>query len=191
MLKAVTDRAEIARYQRHLETSLIGVLPNSEQLTIGHPGGSFESRVYHDTGFWFSAKVLSEEDADIPRYWNGFGLGKREGGHQIIVVEINPPLEGSTKRVSGLFGKDELTGTYFLLHRGRIGGGRKGVGKNAFQAWYRGVWVQVYDQDGTEDDVILVATLGSDGLMDQIRCFVQEVAKFKDEVTSGSLRRAP
>lgn len=191
MLKSVTGRAEIAECQRHLETSLKRVLPNSENLTIGHPGGSFEGRVYHDTGFWFSTKVLSKEDVDIPRYWNGFGLGKREGGHQIIIVEINPPLEGSTKQVSGLFAKDQLTGTYFLLHRGRIGGGRKGIGKNAFQSWYRGVWVQVYDQDATRDDVILVATLGSKGLLDQIRCFVQEVAKFKSEVTSGSLRRAP
>jgi hypothetical protein len=191
MLKSITDRAEIAKCQRHLETYLKKALPNSERLTIGHPGGSFEGRVYHDTGFWFSTKVLSKEDADIPRYWNGFGVGKREGGHQIIIVEINPPLEGSTKQVSGLFAKDQLTGTYFLLHRGRIGGGRKGIGKNAFQSWYRGVWVQVYDRDATGDDVILVATLGSEGLLDQIRCFVQEVAKFKNEVTLGSLRRAP
>jgi hypothetical protein len=67
----------------------------------------------------------------VPRFWNAFGTELKETGSQSIVVEVNPPLRRLDGRASGLFAKNSAGFTY-LLHRGRVGGGAKGVGKNAF-----------------------------------------------------------
>jgi hypothetical protein len=191
MLKTVTGKAEIKKCQKMLEDSLKNALKRHELLRIGYQGGSFENDVYYSEGLWYSTQLLERNEVRVPKYWNGFGLGKREDGNQIIVVEINPPVEGVTKQVAGLFAKDENTGAYFILHRGKVGGGRKGIGKHSFEAWYRGSWVSVIDAQGNIDEAALVATLGSDGLIDQIKHFVEEVDKFKEEVRVGASTRSP
>lgn len=187
MLEAVTSKNEIAKCQHTLDETLKAALPYKERLSIGHAGEKFENEVYYGDNLWFSPQTLKEDKVQVPRYWNGFGTGKREGGNQIITVEINPPIEGLTKRVSGLFARDNKSNTYFLLHRGRIGGGRKGIGKTAFERWYRGRWVNV----GPNEKAILVGTLGKPDLFYQIREFVAEVARFKSEVSLGKLSRQP
>ena len=187
MLQIIYKKSEIAKCQRILEDTLKAALPHKERLAIGYSGGNFENEVYYGDGLWFSPKLLKENDVPIPRYWNGFGTGKGKGPHQVITVEVNPPLEGVTKRVSGLFAKDKERDTYYLLHRGRIGGGKKGVGKTAFERWYRGKWVNV----GDNERVILVGRLGFSELVYQISEFVSEVAKFKSEVDSGKFSRQP
>jgi hypothetical protein len=189
MLEAVTSKTEIAKCQRMLEDSLKTSLPHQERLSVGYPGGHLENEVYYRKGLWFS--TLKSDDAQVPRYWNAFGTGKREGGHQIITVEINPPIEDLTKQVSGLFAKDKQSNTYFVLHRGRIGGGKKGIGKTAFEGWYHGTWVNVMDEDGNSEKVILVGTLRSSDLVYQIQEFVAEVSRFKNEVSSGKFSRHP
>lgn len=189
MLEVVTNKTEITKCQRMLEDSLKTSLPHQERMVIGHPGGNFENEVYYDDNLWFATQILKEDEVQVPRYWNGFGTGKREGGHQIITVEINPPIEGLTKRVSGLFAKDKMSNSYFLLHRGRPGGGRKGIGKTAFEGWYRGKWVNVIDEDGNSEKVILVGTLGSSDLVDRLQEFVAEVSRFKSEASSGKFSR--
>jgi hypothetical protein len=191
MLIAVTQKNEISKCQKKIESSLKKALINREYLRIGHPGGSFENDVYYGEGLWYSYQFLDEDDVAIPRHWNGFGLGLREDGNQIIIVEINPPIQGLTKQIQGLFAKSEHTGSYYLLHRGRIGGGRKGIGKSAFEAWYRGLWVKVYHKDGVVDEAILVAEMESEDFIEQIRHFVVEVDQFKKEITTGSLSRSP
>jgi len=191
MLIAVTQKNEISKCQKILESSLKKALINREYLRIGRPGGSFENDVYYGEGLWYSYQFLDEDEVAIPRHWNGFGLGKREDGNQIIVVEINPPIKDSTRQVQGLFAKSEHKSSYYLLHRGRIGGGREGIGKSAFEAWYRGLWVEVYRTDGFVDEAILVAELESEDFIEQIKHFVEEVDQFKKEVTIGSPGRSP
>lgn len=189
MLVAVTAQSRIAQCQRSLVRAVRKHLPKRETLTIGHQGGSFLGEVHYSDGLWFSTHPIT--DSPVPRHWNAFGLGKRERGAQIIVVEINPPIAGYTKQVSGLFARDDETGDYALLQRGRIGGGRKGIGKNAFADWSRVAWVKVSAPNGRVDEVILVARLNSPDIADQLLTFVGEVARFKEEITSGCLTRTP
>lgn len=191
MLIAVTQKSEISKCQKILKSSLKKALINREYLRIGHLGGSFENDVYYREGFWYSYRIFDEDEVAIPKHWNGFGLGKREDGNQIIVVEINPPIKGLSKQVQGLFAKSEHTGSYYLLHRGKIGGGKKGIGKREFEAWYRGPWVDVYSTDGFVNEVILVAELESEDIIEQIRHFVEEVYQFKKEADTGSPGRRP
>lgn len=189
MLIAVSNKAEIARCQQILEDSLKKALPHHECLSIGYPSGNLDNEVYYGDRLWFSTR--REETTKIRRYWNAFGTGKKEKGYQIITVEINPPIEGLSKRVSGLYAKDSQSNTYFLLHRGRVGGGGKGIGKSAFEEWYRGTWIDVACEDGDNDSAILVGMLGTSELIYQIREFVIEVSKFKREVVLGKLSRQP
>ena len=191
MLKLITDATQIAKCQKLFEAALKKALPKHEVLTIGYQGGKIENEVSYNENLWYSTKLLDGDEVAIPRYWNAFGLGKRQGGNQIIIVEINPPVSGETKQVAGLFVKDEKTDTYFILHRGRIGGGRSGIGKNAFKSWYRGKWVDVYDNSGNQEDAILISSLSSKGLARAIHEYVKEVAQYKEEVTSGSISRLP
>lgn len=191
MLNIVTEKRTIKRCQKMLESELRGVLQKYEQLQIGYPGGHFEGRVFFDDGLWFSTQQLMGGDVKIPRYWNAFGLGKKETIHQTIVVEVNPPIEGVTRKVSGLFAIEKETGKYYLLHRGRIGGGRRGIGKDSFKAWYRGSWVKVSEPEGVVSEAILLGPLGQSGLVTPIKTFVREVDNFKKEVASGLSSREP
>ncbi len=190
MLKLISNEEEIASCQEKFKIAIQNGLQH-EELTIGFQGGKIDNEVYYDQHLWYSSKLFLDEPATIKRYWNAFGLGKRENGNQIIVVEINPLFSGATKRVAGLFAKDEMTKDYFILHRGKIGGGRKGIGKKAFKNWYRGKWVKVYDELGNQEEAILISSLKSKYLSVRIRDFVKEVASFKQEVTSGKTSRSP
>jgi len=188
MLRLITDRREIEDCQNKLESQLKQHLPYKEKLDIGFQGGKITNDVFYSDGLWYSTLIL--DDADIPRYWNALGLGKRDDGNQIIIVEINPPLEGKTRQVAGLFAKDEITNDYFILHRGKIGGGRKGIGKDKFKNWYRGKWVEVFDDQGDSEEAILISSITSKNLVSKITDFVHEVAEFKDDVTNRKNRRS-
>ncbi len=189
MLKLISDEKEIKSCQVKFGTAMQNGLQH-EKLTIGFQGGKIDNEVYYDHNLWYSSKLLDEPNSK-KRYWNAFGLGKRTDGNQIIVVEINPPFSGARKQVAGLFAKDEITGNYFILHRGKIGGGRKGIGKEAFKNWYRGKWVEVFDELKNQEEAILIGSLNSKYLSARIREFVKEVASFKQEVTSEKISRSP
>lgn len=191
MLKLITDETQIARCQKLFETAMKRALSKHEVLSIGYQGGKIDNEVFYNESLWYSTLLLDSDEVSIPKYWNAFGLGKRESGNQIIILEINPPVSGATKQVEGLFAKDEKTDTYFILHRGGIGGGRRGIGKDAFKNWYRGKWIGVYDDSGNQEEAILISSLSSKGLATKIHRFVKEVAQFKEEVKSGSTSRMP
>ena len=187
MLRLITSRNEIQKCQKEFEARLKKLLPKKERLDIGFQGGKITNDVFYRSNLWYSTLIL--QDADIPRYWNAFGLGKRKDGNQIIVVEINPPIEGSTKQVAGLFAKDEVTNDFFILHRGKIGGGRKGIGREKFKNWYRGKWVQVFDDQGNDEEAIIISSIASKDLLPKLTEFVREVAKFKESIANKHYNR--
>ncbi|OCC15995.1 5-methylcytosine-specific restriction enzyme McrB related protein [Dissulfuribacter thermophilus] len=187
MLRLITTRNKIQKCQKEFEARLKKLLPYKKKLDIGFQGGKITNEVFYNDNLWYSTLIL--RDADIPRYWNAFGLGKRKDGNQIIVVEINPPIEGSTRQVAGIFAKDEITNDYFILHRGKIGGGRKGIGKERFKNWYRGKWVQVFDDKGNNEEAIIISSITSKNLLLKLTEFVNEVAKFKESIANKHDKR--
>jgi hypothetical protein len=112
------------------------------------------------------------------RYWCCFGtkLGSENESHS-IVVELNPPKSGVDRRTAGLFLTHDRH--VFVGHSGRIGGGRKGIGKRTFLNWYDGPLTEVDWLDGRRDSVIVIGRLGSEELPSQIARFVDRVAAFK------------
>lgn len=190
MLKLISDKTEIAKCQKLFEKTMKKALSKHEVLVIGFQGGKIENNeVYYNKNLWYSTSLLDGEIFKIPRYWNAFGLGKRKGGNQIIIVEINPPVSGVNKGVGGLFAKDEKTNSNFILHRGIIGGGRRGIGKSAFRNKGDLNWKDVYDDNGKHEEAILIGSLSSQGLLAKVLDFVKKVDRFKKGAIDGTISK--
>src|SRR2546427_12600763 len=124
MLKVITGRSEVLLFQRKFNSRLKNLLKPKGVYTIGYESGNFEDDVHSNGEIWFATgKLLKRKN---PCHWNCFGTELRQRRSNNIVVEINIPISGISRALSGLFAKDLATGDIFLLHRGRVGGGRKG-----------------------------------------------------------------
>jgi hypothetical protein len=155
------------------------------RISIGWRDGSgmFDVTWHEQQGYW----SMKDPKAVGKRYWCIFGTGSPEKyDHFAIVVEMNIPLAGYDRTVGGGLMRDEA-GSVFLTHSGRVGGGRKGIGKDAFLNALRGAnSATVSWPDGIESDVLVIGRVDSPRLPAQIGNFVQEVERFKESVTGGA-----
>lgn len=153
-------------------------IPN---VAFGFQGGgiALDQALCNDR-IWFAHKVV--ERVAVPRHWNAFGTEPLESGRSHgITVEVNVAIDGVDRRVTALFAVDGKTGNTVLLHRGRIGGGRRGVGREAFIEWYRGMRVMFANasRSGAREQAILVADVASSEFLVQLESFVDAVHRFK------------
>ena len=182
MLDLITDASEIRNAQQRLARKLINAASRSVACLVGYQGGNMRIKAYwiERSGIWFAAK--SSRDEPVPRYWNGFGVERpTPGGRLNIACEINPPIRGVARQVEGAFGRGS-DGRVYLLHRGGIGGGRRGIGQAPFFAYFHGTRVSVRDGD-RESELALVADLQSPRLARQIEVFVKDVDQIKRQAT--------
>lgn len=144
-------------------------------VRVGYSGGNFPDTVSYSSrlNIWVSTGISMKN-----RYWNGFGIEKPQEGAMIpITCEINFPKKGINRTIAGAFAIDD-SGETIVLHRGKIGGGRKGIGKNLFENSYRGNWFDILDGD-TENSLALIGSLSSHRLPLYVSNFVHEVARIK------------
>jgi len=176
MFYVVVSSKEIVSYQSKFKEALLSVCDKHPTVRVGYPGGSGINRVHYSTkyGFWFTSKKFDD------RYWNSFGLGE-PNKHQSnsIVVEINFSLIGLNRGMGGLLVKDSQN--IYLAHRGKIGGGRSGVGKNLFVKFYNGSTTEINDGDHLTD-VFIISSLSSALLPRKICEFVNAVDEIKSKV---------
>jgi 5-methylcytosine-specific restriction protein A len=177
MLQLISDYDETNKCQVRFDNKLAVVLKNREFLNIGYQGGHEIHEVYTDGDIWYANKEIDYDPSQ--RYWNAFGIGLF-GGSNDIVVEINIPFKGVNRRVAGLYARDPYTNDVFLLHRGKVGGGRKGIGKRAFLNWYRGERVKVDEADGRISEAILVTSLEASDFLFTLKYFIHRVERFKE-----------
>ena len=186
MYKAIHRPNRIAGAQNRLLRRIRKELPTRlHNVAVGFQGDSFKlSEVIANNAIWFAHQSLENEK--IPRNWNALGAGlpvlRRSNN---ITVEVNVALHRVDKGVAGLFALDEETGSIALLHRGRIGGGKRGVGQASFMEWYSGRKVSYFDpsRDDEEGTAILVADLGSSEFLSDVESFVDAVHRFKASLT--------
>ncbi|MHB8909662.1 MAG: hypothetical protein ACYDAA_12375 [Syntrophales bacterium] len=182
MLKVVEDESSIRRHQRLFARALRTLSAETIPVKLGHPGASEKAKVAWSEalGIWsFSRKIAGS------RYWNAFGVGRPEGGAGIaITCEINFPLCGIDRRTGGAFARDQA-GRVFAVHRGKLGGGRKGIGKSLFENSYRGVWEVMEDGD-QESPVALIGVLHSPRFARQVAQFVRKIARMKESAAARS-----
>ncbi len=111
------------------------------------------------------------------------GIGNPFKDGATIIAEINPPKAGINRRVSGVFVEDRAAKIY-LAHRGRVGGGRKGIGMKIFMAWYQEA-IDLVNDAGRRSEMIVISALGGEQLIENLAAFTNSVSAFKDEVVSG------
>jgi hypothetical protein len=182
-LVPVTHRREIeAAYGAMTERLKAGT--QAFDRKIGYHGGYVEHKVHWhaDLGFWW----LLNRTVAGNRWWCCYGT--ENPGHQdklSITVETNSPFEGVNRRIGGLFVKDD-TGRVYIAHSGKVGGGRAGIGKEAFWEAYGGEQVEtVCWPDGRKSRAIVIAPVDSERLSAHIARFVHEVARFKAAAAGG------
>lgn len=170
MIQVITDGNRIRKLHSVFQNQLAKFMDKRIHCWVGYPSGSFEDRVQYSTelNIW-----LSKFDHEN-RFWNGFGIGKpKDGKNNSLNGEINFPYEGINRKIAGVFAI-ENNKNILVLHRGKIGGGRKGVGKVSFLNKYSGDKVTAIDGD-RESLFCLVGELNSDYLPIQVAFFINEI----------------
>ena len=185
MLNTLQNENEIKEAQKKLESKLKeqkNMANEKIKVRIGNQGGSQKADVFYSKkcDLWF---YLGDEkgDGEKKRYWNVFGIKRpNENSNNSPVVEINPPLKGIYRRVAGVFAKDDKS-DIFLLHRGIIGGGRKGIGKKTFYEHCDGEKSVLQDGDKLIE-IPLIGCITSPNFPEKLKNFVEEVDRIKKEV---------
>jgi hypothetical protein len=183
MFSLLESKNEIAKAQRKLEASISRDFNKTATKNIGYPGGTTKNaKVYTDGHYWFWSD--NYDDTATPRRLNWFGLFRKDVDLQIS-VEINTPYEGRNNQVAGFFARDNETGSTYLLHSGRVGGGRKGVGKSTFLAWSDQRLIDVVDSSGGIRDGVLVMPIeGAAATRSAVR-YIDTIVRFKQAVRAG------
>ncbi len=186
MLKVLDSELAIKRSQMEFEKQFKQFTDERIPVRLGYSGGNFEGTVS-----WASKLgIWAYQEADKNRYLNYFGLGKpRKHSMVPITCQINIPLRGIDRRVAGAFTEDK-SGVTLVTHSGKIGGGRKGIGKSLFEDNYRGEWVTVTD-GSTQRRLALIGSLTSPRFCRQVSQFTHEVARIKNIASSGSPKVTP
>jgi len=174
MLRVVSDKAAIKRYTALFNKKFKPFAEEVIKIRLGHQGASFPAKVSWSKklGIWKFSKTVKDV-----RYWNAFGVEK-PGGHVLsIAAEINFPWEAIDRKIGGAFAEDHW-GNVFVIHRGKIGGGKKGVGKSLFEQNYRGVWTWMEDGDCVSE-VAVIGDLKSERFALQAAQFVKKIERLK------------
>ncbi|MEN6320508.1 MAG: hypothetical protein ABFD82_17355 [Syntrophaceae bacterium] len=176
MLKVIDDEIAIKKYRRQFIKSFKPFIDEKFPVNLGHPGGTVKAKVAwsNTLGIWIFQEKISDS-----RYWHAFGIGKpSKSSHIPTTCEINFPMGGIDRRIGGALAEDRH-GRIYVVHRGKIGGGKRGIGKSLFEDHYRGVWTIM--ADGTfESTVALIGVLNSPRFVRQVTQFVRKINRMKD-----------
>lgn len=183
-LVLIEKRKEISNAQEAFEGMLYSELTNTLNCTIGFPSGSWNTQIALNESIWFNSYLL-DEDGATKRFWNGFGVSREidQNKPNNITVEINIPFEGLNRSVAGAFAFDS-EGEIYLLHRGRVGGGRKGIGKDSFLNWTSKNLTEVRTSKGI-DSCIVIGSINDSNFIRNLSGFIHDVNRFKSYITSA------
>lgn len=176
MITVIANKREVNELIKHLHKQLDKFMIETIRCWVGYPSGSFEDEVMYspELNIWKSNIKHNQEN----KFWNGFGIGRPiEGKNNSLIGEINFPHEGINRSIAGAFALED-NGTILVLHRGKIGGGKPGVGKSIFVDNFRGDFVDAIDGD-RETTFCLVGELNSDLFPSQVSTFIHEIQRVK------------
>lgn len=150
---------------------------------IGFQGGYEVAPLYwfEEYGLWWAYLMGG-------KHWNAFGVAGSERvvddpDQKTITCEINFPIDDPGSRIAGGFvreGKDRL----YVVHSGRVGGGRLGIGPEAFKAYATAKldWWPCGWYNGDVVKIALISLLDAEDLVANIAEFVVVVDEFKRTV---------
>ena len=174
MIRIVTGKKRISDLDTLFQKRLEKLFDYTIECWVSYPSGRFKDTVKYsdELDIWISHKKFN-------KLFNGFGIGRpKENRNNNLVGEINFPLKYIDRRVAGAFGEEE-NGNILLLHRGRIGGGKPGIGKIFFKDNFRGDFIFAFDGD-RETEFCLVGELRSTYFPMQVSNFIKEINRVKN-----------
>ncbi len=187
MLVYLEAKDKIAAAQKKLEAIIRREFRHNATKDIGYPGGRVrDANVVTDGKLWFWSDCYAGRGIVNPRWLNWFGRFQEKPGSSII-VEINTALNGRTDQVAGFFAHDTNTGTIYLMHSGRVGGGTEGVGRDAFRAWYGESPVEVADVSGKLREGFRVMPVTGAAATRSLVRYVEKISAFKQAVRDGEM----
>ena len=187
MFFLLESKEEIAKAQKKLETTIQRKFRRKAIKNIGYPGGTTpDAKVFTNGHYWFWSSDLRSSDIPNPRRVNWFGFYQEHTDLQ-ITVEINTAYEGRNDQVAGFFARDNDTGIIYLLHSGRVGGGKKGVGKTAFLAWSAQLLIEAIDLSGEIREGVLVMPIEGTAACHSAIRYIDTIARFKQAVREGEI----
>lgn len=187
MFSLIESKDEIAKAQRKLEAAIRRDFKTKAVKNIGYPGGTTsDAKVVTDGSYWYWSSDCDGEDIPNPRRLNWFGLFRDDADLQIS-VEINTAYEGRNDQVAGFFARDNHTGSIYLLHSGRVGGGTKGVVKTALLAWSNQRPIDVVGSSGGIREGVLVMPIEGVAASRSAVRYIDIIASFKQAVRAGDL----
>jgi len=175
MLEVIAEQKFIKKYAGQFNKKFKPFISEEIKVKLGHQGASFHAKVSWSSslGIWKFSRAVKEV-----RYWNAFGV-ERPGTSGVLSIasEINFPWAQIDRKTGGVFARDSW-GNVFVVHRGKIGGGRKGVGKSLFEQNYRGVWSFMEDGESISQ-VAVIGYLASNRFALQVAQFVKKIEIMK------------
>ncbi|SDI18739.1 hypothetical protein [Variovorax sp. OV700] len=183
MYTLIESRGEIAKAQDALEATIRQNFKTRVVKDIGWQGGRRKHQTLNvQSGYWFYS--ADHKEGDNPKRLNWFGKHGDGPGVQ-IAVEVNVPYAGRNDMLAGFFARHNQTGRVYLFHTGRVGGGAKGVSKDAFLAWSALTPAIVQDANGDQRNGIVVMPIEGKGATRSAIDYVQSIIDFKQAVRDG------
>ncbi|MCU0656646.1 MAG: hypothetical protein MUF64_15755 [Polyangiaceae bacterium] len=175
-LSSVVDRMELRRAHSMIVRHFEEQATFQTEHRLGFQGGSIEAKLH-----WISSMMIwGAFHTTRDGYENRFGVTRpAEDGSLEITVAVNLPREGVNRRLGGALGRDPRSGALYLLHSGRIGGGRKGVGAEQFWRNFRSSALLKDHPSEEPRRVAVVGRLDSSDFVREASSFVHEVARIK------------
>jgi hypothetical protein len=181
MMRLLESFEDILRGQDAFEKKLKEAAERRD-FQWGHQGGSGWAK----PGYWLAKQdfwVAFRRPPEDNKYWNAFGMGLPDPAKSNSpVCEVNFPLQGIRPGMVGALAKDE-SGKLYVLHSGKIGGGKKGVGRALFEAKWKGGWRAAGDGLNSYS-FVLVGLLDDPNFLDRLGDFLRIVNVIRG--TSGA-----
>ena len=180
MFSLLESKEEIKNSQHILEVTLQREFPHSAVRDIGYPSGrqtDAQICVYGESYWFWSGDYRGK---GTPRRQNWFGLMRP--GVLGITVEINVAYQSQSKIFAGYFARDSVSKSIYLMHSGKIGGGAKGVGKNAFLASSSPQLIKVIDATGDIRLGVIVMPIEGYAASRSAISYIDTIALFRQEV---------
>lgn len=181
VLDVLENKEEIKKAQQSLKFELEKISHETILKTIYTKGGITDGDVSYskEHNIWFA--LYDECETGAKRCWNAFGLDKPKKKSVVPIIEINPPYE-LNRRVAGVFAKNGK-GDIFLLHRGRIGGGKVGIGLKLFNENYKGERVFVREHGKKSNrEIANIGCITSPDFPKRLKNFVENVGEMKRKI---------
>lgn len=180
------SKSDIQAAQAKLEATICKEFTGTATRSIGWAGGREKwARLKTKEEIWYWSGNHTN-GVKNPRRLNWFGVLEHDTGAD-IGLEINTPVGPNNNAIAGFFAMHAESGRIYLFHSGRIGGGFKGVGKEALLAWTatRLKLVDAFDKRGLPRQGIMVMPVEGLGATRSAITYLQEVVSFKAAVREG------